>query len=127
MKRPNDAPLFLAELSTALSELEHRSDILALAYVSDIYHIAATYGLTELGDPIEDAFEKIYERYQKDDPVKLHYLVSMLSRFPRYALNKEQELEQHLDKLDMPEVTRLSMSVLKMNTEAYRNRIGNEN
>jgi hypothetical protein len=123
MKRPDDAPLFLAELSKALADLERQSDVLALGYVSQIYHIAATYGLVELTEPIETAFGKIYERYQKDDSVKLHYLISMLCRFPKWSADKVVELEDHIERLNMPDITRDLMRVLKINVEGYKNEV----
>jgi hypothetical protein len=48
MKRPKDAPLLLAEISAQISTLDRYSDVLALGYLSEIYHIAATYGLGEI-------------------------------------------------------------------------------
>ena len=125
MKRPHDAHLFLEEISTQITSLDSHSDVLALGYLTEIYQVSATYGLHELDDSIRKALTRIYGRYEKNDSVRLHYLISKLSRLPsRYSKPIIHELEDLVENLNMPEITRLTLRCLKLNLETYEKEIG---
>jgi len=125
MKRPHDAYLFLEEISSQITSLDSHSDVLALGYLTEIYQVSATYGLLELSDSIRKAFTRIYGRYEKNDSVRLHYLISKLNRLPSaYSKPIIHELEDLVKNLDMPEITRSNLRLLKLNLEAYEKEIG---
>jgi hypothetical protein len=122
MNRPHDANLFLAELSAQINLLHGHSDVLALGYLTEIYQIYATYGLDEISESMQNALNEIFRRYEKNDSVRLHYLISKLNRLPAiYSKPFILELEFYIDKLCMPEITKAHLQRLKTNLEYHEN------
>lgn len=126
MSGPEDAGLFVTELHEQLRHLDECSDILAIGYLKAMYHVAATYGIyeSELESEMKAAASRIYSRLKKDDPIRVHYFISIMLSLPGLCEPEWfPELEAIVEKLNLPEFSQSFMRCMKLNVESYQRQI----
>ena len=121
MKRPPEAEIFAAELKGQLRQLNDRSDLVAVGYLKAIYHVAATYGVHELEEEMKLASSQIYERLRKDDPIRVHYFISVMLSLPSLCDPRWlPDLEATVSRLNLPKISQSFMQCMKSNVESYQ-------
>lgn len=111
------AQAILPYLRHELERLDAIPDVIAIGHLKMIYHLMAHYGLSEMQDELQVAATKLFLRYDKTDPVKLHhYIATSLHCLCEPAWIPI--LEQAVKDLGMPRLTRRFLQGLKINVQA---------
>jgi hypothetical protein len=86
-----------------------------------IYHVAATYGVHELEEEMMLASSQLYERLRKNDPIRVHYFISVMLTLPSLCDPRWiPELDAIVSRLNMPDISQSFMQCMKANVESYQ-------
>lgn len=113
------AQAILPHLRHELERLDSIPDVIAVGHLKMLYHLMAHYGLGELQSEMQAASTKLFHRYDKTDPVKLHhYIVTTVHCLCEPAWMPI--LEQAVNDLGLPRLSRHFLKHLKANVLASR-------
>ncbi len=112
------AQAILPYMRHELARLDTIPDVIAIGHLKMLYHLMAHYGLRELRLEMEVAASKLFHRYDKTDPVKLHHYIATAIHCLCEAAWMPI-LEQAVSDLGLPQLSRSFFKNLKSNVLAY--------